>query len=87
MQIPESVLSSMSFQQRRLVIYLLGKKGKPGHMLRKHNEDSSRLKALIGLIEMRLIKIVEFNSKTISFKFTDRFEKKKISVSLGCYLN
>ena len=82
------IIEKSSYAERRLIIYLLGKEGKPGMLLRNPGEDQSdRLQSLINLVSRNVIKIVKHNSKHIYFKFTDSFENKKISVSFGCYIN
>lgn len=85
--IPTEVIESCSYTERRFIIYLLGKKGKPGMLLRNTKEDQSkRLQGLINLINKNIVTIVDYSSKHIYFKLTDSFENKKISVSLGQYI-
>ncbi len=82
------VIDESNYIERRLLIYLLGKKGKPGMLLRSPGDDQSdRLKGLISLINRKVVKIVKHNSKYIYFKFMDNYENKPVSVSFGCYIN
>lgn len=84
--LPQEIIEKSSYVERRLIIYLLGKKGKPGMLLRNpSDEQDKRLHGLINLVNRNVVKIVKHNSKHIYFKLTDSFENKKISVSIGCY--
>ena len=87
--LPKEIIEKASYKERRLIIYLLGKRGKkPGVLLRNPGDDKDdRLKSLLKLIDKGIMKIVTFDSKNVYFKFTDNFEYKKISVSIGCYFN
>jgi hypothetical protein len=87
MLIPQSVISKLNYHQLRLVIYLMCKRGKPGQMLKNQGENPIRLKTLISLANLGLIKVVDFNKGVIYFKFSNKFEKRKISVSTGLYLD
>jgi hypothetical protein len=78
------VIDKSSFSERRLIIYLMCKRGKVGSIIRNPRGGfSMRLEALISLIEKGVIKIVDFNDKVVFFRFTNDFEFKKISVKSG----
>lgn len=82
------IIDKSSYIERRLLIYLLGKKGKPGMLLRSPgDEKSGRLQGLINLVNKKVVKIIKHDSEHVYFKFTDNYENKKISVSFGCYIN
>jgi len=85
--LPIEIIESSSYSERRLIVYLLAKKGKPGMLHRNTCLKSKRLQDLINLVNKDLIKIVFFDKKRIYFRFTDSFDNKKISVSDGCYIN
>jgi hypothetical protein len=86
--LPEYIIEKANYVERRLIIYLLGKRGKkPGVLLRNPGDDQdNRLKALSSLINKNVVKIVNFDRKNIYFKFVDNFDYKKVSVSFGCYI-
>jgi hypothetical protein len=88
-KLPEKLIQESTFTERRLIIYLLGKKGKgPGVLLKNPGPDKdARLKCLINLVNRGIMKIVSFDTKNVYFKFTDKFASRKISVSIGCYID
>ena len=87
--LPEELIAKSSYIERRLIMYLLGKRGKkPGVLLKNPGEDKDlRLKGLMRLIDKGVMKIVAFDKVNVYFKFTENFQYRKISVSLGCYID
>jgi hypothetical protein len=78
------IIDKSSFSERRLIIYLMCKRGKVGSIIRNPKGGfSMRLEALISLIEKGVIRVVDFNDKVVFFRFTKGFEFKKISVKSG----
>ena len=82
--ISNEIIDNSNFSERRLIIYLMCKRGKVGSILRKPKGGLSlRLNALVTLVEKGIVKIVEFNDEVVYFKFTTNFDFEKISVSFG----
>ena len=79
------VIDSSNFSERRLIIYLMCKRGKVGSIIRNPRGGfSMRLEALISLIEKGVIRVVDFNDKVVFFRFSKDFDFKKISVNSWC---
>lgn len=86
MIIDESILQILNFVERRLVNYLMCKRGKPGQMLRKQGDNPTRLNALIKLVNMGILKIVNKTGSVIYFNFTKPQTLCRLSISLGQYI-
>lgn len=82
--LPVRIIETSSFSERRLIMYLFGRKGING-ILQK-NEKSKRYQGLMSLVGKNIVNIVKDTDKHVYFKFADNFQYKKISVSFGRYI-
>lgn len=86
MIINNSILSDLNFVERRLINYLMCKRGKPGQMLRNQGDKPVRLQALIRLVNMGILKIVDQTYSVIYFNFTTPQKLKRLSISFGQFI-
>ena len=86
--LPQEIIEKSNYSERRLIAYLMSKRGKPGLLLRNPGEKNTlRLESLLSLVQRGVVKISDFDSQVVYFNFTDNFEYGKISISLGSYID
>jgi hypothetical protein len=86
MIINNSILSDLNFVERRLINYLMCRKGKPGQMLRNQGDKPLRLNALIRLVNLGILKIVNKTGSVIYFNFTTPQTLCRLSISFGQFI-
>jgi|LakMenEpi03Aug12_release.lakeMendotaPanAssembly.Ray.scaffolds.fasta_scaffold940550_2 hypothetical protein len=85
--LPSEIIEKANYSERRLIVYLMSKRGKPGLLLRNPGDKNTlRLESLLSLVQSGVVKISDFDDKVVYFNFTDKFEYGKISISLGSYI-
>ena len=85
--LPQEIIEKANYSERRLIAYLMSKRGKPGLLLRNPGEKNTlRLEYLLSLFQKGVVKISDFDGQVVYFNFTDKFEYGKISISLGSYI-
>ena len=86
--LPQEIIEKSNYSERRLIAYLMSKRGKPGLLLKNPGEKNTlRLESLLSLVQRGVVKISDFDSQVVYFNFTDNFEYGKISISLGSYID
>jgi hypothetical protein len=85
--LPSEIIEKANYSERRLIVYLMSKRGKPGLLLRNPGKKNTRrLESLLSLVQSGVVKISDFDDKVVYFNFTDKFQYGKISISLGSYI-
>lgn len=85
--LPQEIIEKANYSERRLIAYLMSKRGKPGLLLRNPGEENTlRLESLLSLVQKGVVKISDFDSQVVYFNFVDKFEYRMISISFGCYV-
>jgi hypothetical protein len=85
--LPSEIIEKANYSERRLIVYLMSKRGKPGLLLRNPGDKNTlRLESLLSLVQSGVVKISDFDDKVVYFNFTDKFQYGKISISLGSYI-
>jgi len=85
--LPSEIIEKANYSERRLIAYLMSKRGKPGLLFRNPGEKNTlRLESLLSLVQKGVVKISDFDSQVVYFNFTDKFEYRMISISFGCYV-
>ena len=86
--LPQEIIEKSNYSERRLIVYLMSNRGKPGLLLKNPGEKNTlRLESLLSLVQRGVVKISDFDSQVVYFNFTDNFEYGKISISLGSYID
>jgi hypothetical protein len=84
--IPVETISNLSYQERRLVNYLVGKKSFKGTCFIDRKDKDNRYYALRTLVCKNLIKMSKSGKNTVSFSLIKKYSKQvKFGIITGEY--